>query len=107
MTEIRPNRGLVWSYPCFRERGQPVDRFPPGPERRISHWIGAQLTKLHRLQFVACIAIINFARHLLELAELSYAEELSRRFGHGFGFVLELSEVAHWLVDCGWLRVDG
>ena len=23
---------------------------------------------------------------------MSYAEELSRRFGHGFGFVLELSE---------------
>jgi hypothetical protein len=35
---------------------------------------------------------------------LSHAEELSRRFGHGFGFILELSEpldLSHWYKFCG------
>ena len=84
-----------------------MDRFPPGQDRRRSHCFGGQFAKLHRLQFVARVAIINFPGYRLKLAELCNAEDLSRRFGHGFGFVLELSEVAHWLVDCGWLRVDG
>ena len=37
-----------------------------------------------------------YALYRLELAELSHAEELSRRFGHGFGFVLELSDASRY-----------
>src|ERR1035438_1306380 len=44
-------------------------RYPPGPERRRSQWFGGQFAKLHRLQFVACVAIINFPGYRLELAE--------------------------------------